>query len=112
MKCLKWIVAACLLVLLAPACSKDRDTNKVRFVIDSNTPETPIRVYGAHTGADYIVVKNHFENTIETDETLVILDARCDDSNTLITLEVHVNGKIKRRVTGNRWVTTGEVRLK
>ena len=35
-----------------------------------------------------------------------------EDSNTLITLEVHVNGKIKRRVTGNRWVTTGEVRLK
>lgn len=47
MKYLKWLVAVCLLVVVAPSCSES-DTNKVRFVIDSNTPESPIRVYGAH----------------------------------------------------------------
>lgn len=111
MKYLKWFISFCLLAFLSPSCSKS-DTNKVRFVIDSNTPETPIRVYGIQTGATYFVVKDHYENTVETDENLVVLDARCDDRNTLITLEVHVNGKLKKRVSGNMWVTTGEVWLK
>ena len=112
MKYLKYIIVFALLAFLAPACSKDDGTHKVKFVVDSNTPETPIRVYGAQTGATYVVVKSHFENTVKTDAALVVLDARCDDPNTLITLEVHVDDNLKRRAEGNTWLTTGEIRLK
>lgn len=111
MKYLKWIVAACLLAVLVPSCSES-DTNKVRFVIDSNTPESPVRVYGARTMSTPVIIKDHFENTVETDDIFVALTARCDDYDTLITLEIYVNGKLKRRVSGNRWVTTGDVRIK
>ncbi|WP_300906051.1 MULTISPECIES: hypothetical protein [Bacteroidales] len=112
MKYLRWIVAVGLWAFISLSCSKSDNTNEVRFVIDSNTTEIPIRVYGAQPGTSHIVVKNHFENTIETDEALVVLDARCDDHNTLVSLEVYVNGKLKKRVSGNMWVTTGEVWLK
>ncbi len=111
MKYLKWIVAVCLLAVAAPSCSES-DTNKVRFVIDSNTPESPIRVYGARTMSTPVIIKDHFENTVETDDVFVALEARCDDRNTLITLEIYVNGKLKKRASGNRWVTTGDVRIK
>ena len=112
MKYLKLILLLGLLSFGLFACSKDDGTHKVKFVVDSNTPETPIRVYGAQTGATYAVVKDHFEHTVKTDAVLVVLDARCDDPNTLVTLEVHVDGKLKKQVSGNTWITTGEIQLK
>lgn len=107
------MILFCLILAAFVRCSKsDERENRVTYIVDSNTPDTPIRVVGADPRSTYIVVKGHYENTITTDAEVVSVVARCDDPETLITLEIYVNGKRKDHVSGNRWVTTKEIRLK
>ncbi len=112
MRYLKYIIAFVLLALLAPACSKDDGTHKVKFVVESGATDSEIRVYGALTGHGWETIRGRFEYTVVTDAEFVRLEARCDDPKNWIKAEIYVNDKLKAQVYGTRVVHTPEIRLK
>lgn len=109
---LKLLIPCCLVLAALTGCSeKDDPANRVTCIVDSDSPDIPVRVVGADPRSTYIVVKGHYENTIRTDAEVVSMVANCDDRNVLITLEIRVNGERKDRVSGNGRVTTKPVYL-
>lgn len=93
-------------------CSDKKEmVNDVRFTIEANTDQ-PVRIYSptdkCETGT---VIRKSYESSFKTGPTVFGIEARCDDETTLITIRVWVNGKLKREVSGNKYLTTGEIRL-
>ena len=85
--------------------------NIIRVQIEANSDE-PIRVYGIKdSGETGIVIKRYFEKTYETESKVFSIDARCEDENTLITIKVWINGKLKIDKFGNKYLTTGDILL-
>ena len=39
------------------------------------------------------------------------IEARCQDQNTLIKINIWVNGKLKKNISGNKYVTSGYISL-
>lgn len=108
----KLLIPCCLLFAVSTGCSETNDhPHRVTYIVDSDTPDVPIRVVGADPRSTSIVVKDHYENTVTTDAEVVSMVANCDDRNVLITLEIRVNGERKDRVSGNGRVTTKPVYL-
>lgn len=109
-------ISVCLILLfsllLCHACSKDdSNLNIIRVQIEANSDE-PIRVYGIKdSGETGIVIKRYFEKTYETESKVFSIDARCEDENTLITIKVWINGKLKIDKFGNKYLTTGDILL-
>ncbi len=108
---LLWIVLAlCLTIGLFSACNKN-DPPLVLYKVTCNMPDVPVRVYGLPEG-NPLIVKGNYEKAVLKDTDIVGLEARCDNPEALITLEVFVNGKSRKKVSGNRWLTTGDIPLK
>lgn len=109
-------ISVCLILLfcllLCHACSKDdSNLNIIRVQIEANSDE-PIRVYGVkESGETGIVIKRYYEKTFETVSKVFSIDARCKDENTLITIKVWINGKLKINRSGNKYITTGDILL-
>lgn len=109
-------ISVCLILLfcllLCHACSKDdSNLNIIRVQIEANSDE-PIRVYGVkESGETGIVIKRYYEKTFETESKVFSIDARCKDENTLITIKVWINGKLKINRSGNKYITTGDILL-
>lgn len=109
-------ISVCLILLfsllLCHACSKDdSNLNSIRVQIEANSDE-PIRVYGIKdSGETGIVIKRNFEKAYETESKVFSIDARCEDENTLITIKVWVNGKLKIDRSRNKYITTGDILL-
>lgn len=109
-------ISVCLILLfcllLCHACSKDdSNLNIIRVQIEANSDE-PIRVYGVkESGEIGIVIKRYYEKTFETESKVFSIDARCKDENTLITIKVWINGKLKINRSGNKYITTGDILL-
>lgn len=109
-------ISVCLILLfsllLCNACSKDdSNLNIIRVQIEANSDE-PIRVYGIKdSGETGIVIKRNFDKTYETESKAFSIDARCKDENTLITIKVWINGKLKIDKFGNKYLTTGDILL-
>lgn len=109
-------ISVCLILLfcllLCHACSKDdSNLNIIRVQIEANSDE-PIRVYGVkESGETEIVIKRYYEKTFETESKVFSIDARCKDENTLITIKVWINGKLKINRSGNKYITTGDILL-
>lgn len=109
-------ISVCLILLfsllLCNACSKDdSNLNIIRVQIEANSDE-PIRVYGIKdSGETGIVIKRNFDKTYETESKAFSIDARCKDENTLITIKVWINGKLKIDRFGNKYLTTGDILL-
>lgn len=104
------IVFLCL--FMCQACSKDTpNLNTVRVQVETNSDE-PVRIYGTKDGGETgVVIKNSYDKTFESEGDGFSIDARCKDGNTLITIKVWVNGKLKKNVSGNKFVTSGYVSL-
>lgn len=109
-------ISVCLILLfcllLCHACSKDdSNLNIIRVQIEANSDE-PIRVYGVkESGETGIVINRYYEKTFETESKVFSIDARCKDENTLITIKVWINGKLKINRSGNKYITTGDILL-
>lgn len=109
-------ISVCLILLfcllLCHACSKDdSNLNIIRVQIEANSDE-PIRVYGVkESGETGIVIKRYYEKTFETESKVFSIYARCKDENTLITIKVWINGKLKINRSGNKYITTGDILL-
>lgn len=109
-------ISVCLILLcsllLCHACSKDdSNLNIIRVQIEANSDE-PIRVYGIKgSGETGVVIKRNFDKTYETESKVFSIDARCKDENTLITIKVWINGKLKINRSGNKYITTGDILL-
>lgn len=99
-------------LLLCQACSKDNpDLNIIRVKIETNSDE-PVRIYGIKdSGENGIVIKKNHNCTFELENKIFSIEARCKDENTLITIKVWVNGILKSNVSGNKYLTTGDISL-
>ena len=105
-------------LLLCQACSKD-DTNLniICVKVETNSDE-PVRIYGIKgSGESGVVIKKNYETTFElgNDDYLYdgfSIEARCKDGNTLITIKVWVNGKLKSNVSGNKYLSTEYISMK
>lgn len=104
------ILVSCL--FMCNACSKDPlGMNIVHIQIKSNSDE-PIRVYGTNDGGETgVVIKRNYESTFKSDSDGISIDVRCKDENTLITIKVWVNGKLKSNVSGNKYLSSGYIGL-
>lgn len=81
----------------------------VTYKVYSNTPDEPITISGA--GCLNLVIKDKWEKTERTKDYSIQLIAKCQDRNTLITGEIYVNGKLKKRSEANSYLAMG-LRLK
>ncbi|WP_302788225.1 hypothetical protein [Phocaeicola coprophilus] len=102
-------------LFMCQACSKDTpNLNTIRVQVETNSDE-PVRIYGLKGGGETgIVIKKNYEETFElgNDDYLhdgFSIETRCKDGNTLITIKVWVNGKLKSNVSGNKYITTGYI---
>lgn len=113
-------ISVCLIfflgLLLCQACKDNSNSNIIRVQIETNSDE-PVRIYGIkNSGETGLVIKKNYETTFElgNDDYSydgVSIDARCKDGNTLITIKVWVNGKLRSNVSGNKYLTTGYISL-
>lgn len=98
-------------IALGGCSDKKEVVNDVRFTIEANTDQ-PVRIYSpTDKGETGTVIRKSYESSFKTGPTAFGIEARCDDETTLITIRVWVNGKLKREVSGNKYLTTGEIRL-
>ncbi len=113
MKYLKLFILLLMVGVGLAACSKD-GTHKVKYIVEGGASDVPIRieVCGTHTEVDYETIKGRFEYTVMTDAEFVRLEARCDDRENWIKLEIYVDGKRKAQAYGKRYVYTPEIKLK
>lgn len=97
-------------LLICHSCSKDGLNQRlVRVKIETNSDE-PVRIYGIKdSGENGIVIKRNFESAFKAEKEFFSIEARCKDENTLITIKVWVNGKLKKNVSGNKFLTSGEI---
>lgn len=98
----------CLFVCFA--CSKDTPTlNDVRVHVEANTNE-PVRIYGIKDSPESgLVIRNSYDKSFKAENEGLSIEARCNDGNTLITIKVWVNGKLKADVSGNKYLTSGYI---
>lgn len=99
-------------LFICHACSKDTpNLNIIRVQVETNSDE-PVRIYGTKDGGETgVVIKKNYEKTFELGNDGFSIEARCKDGNTLITIKVWVNGKLKSNVSGNKYVTSGYISL-
>lgn len=99
----------CLFVCFA--CSKDTPTlNDVRVHVEANTNE-PVRIYGIKDSPESgLVIRNSYDKSFKAENEGLSIEARCNDGNTLITIKVWVNGKLKADVSGNKYLTSGYIK--
>ncbi len=99
-------------MMLGGCSDKKKDVNDVRFTIEANTDQ-PVRIYSPTDQSERgTVIRSHYESSFKTDTEVFSIKARCDDETTLITIRVWVNGKLKQEVSGNKYLTTGDIWLK
>jgi hypothetical protein len=92
-------------ILFLVSCSKDDDgANEVTLKVYSNTVGVPIRLSGGGIDSNYLTIKDYYEKRWSTDWDKTYLSARCDDETVLITVEVYINGKLKKMEVGNSLV--------
>ena len=86
-------------LFICQACSKDTpNLNTIRVQVETNSDE-PVRIYGTKDGGETgIVIKKNYEKTYELEGDGFSIEARCQDENTLININILVNGKIKKNV--------------
>lgn len=110
LKNLPVFITLLLCFLTCHACSKDSpNLNLVRVKIETNSNE-PVRIYGTKDGGELgIVIKRNYDSTFQSEYDGISINARCKDENTLITIKVWVNGKLKSQVSGNKYLTSGYI---
>lgn len=109
-------ISVCLIMLLGllicQSCSKNTlPASTIRVQIEANS-DAPVRIYGIEgSGERGLVVKKNYISTFKSEAATFSIDARCKDEKTLITIKVWVNGKLKKNVSGNKYLTSGEITL-
>lgn len=100
-------------LFLCNACSKDTpNLGNVRVQVEANSDE-PVRIYGTKDGGETgVVIKRNYDSTFKLDGDGFTIEARCNDDKTLIKINVWVNGKLKKNVSGNKFVTSGYISLR
>lgn len=87
-------------VLSFSSCKGDDDMYTIKYEVISNTTGTPIEVYPWG-----LTVKDYWSREEECDRDCSLgIQARCDDSDVLITLKIYVDGKLKATREGNGWL--------
>lgn len=76
----------------------DNQVNTVTFKVYSNSPDVPVRLSDC---CPPLIIKGSWERTVQTTDYKVQIDARCDDENTLLTGEIYVNGRLKKKWEAN-----------
>lgn len=99
-------------LFICHACTKDTpNLNMVRVQVEANSDE-PVRIYGIKdSGESGVVIKKNYDNTFEIENDGFSIDARCKDENTLITIKVWINGKLRINISGNKYLTSGYIPL-
>lgn len=111
-KNLSALIIVFLSLFICQACSKDTpDLSTIRVQVETNSDE-PVRIYGTKDGGETgIVIKNNYDKTFELEGDGFSIEARCQDQNTLIKINIWVNGKLKKNISGNKYVTSGYISL-
>lgn len=85
------------------SCSKDDDKTVVRLKVTSNTSGIPVRVYSPF--GTPLIIKDSWEGIYVATSNIASVEARCDDNTVLLTVEIYINGILKRKVFGNSIVS-------
>lgn len=108
------VLLSIIICCIFSSCSKDDDggyskkenqENVVKLKISTNTPGIPIRL-NCYFGQP-LIIKDNWENKYITKEYGAQLTAICDDNTVLITAEIYINGKLKKKSQGNGYVLLG-----
>ncbi len=78
---------------------KKNKVNRVTLKVFSNDPCAPVTVYGYETIG--LVIRSKWEKEVFTKAWFTQLEAQCNDPTVLLTVEIYVNGKLKRRREDN-----------
>ncbi len=100
-------------LLFGQSCSKDntQDLNLVRVQVETDSEES-VRIYGIKDAPEAgVVVQKSYEKNFQWDGQVFSIEARCEDQNTLISIKVWVNNQLKADVSGNQYVTSGDILL-
>ena len=112
MKIIKFITCPVLFVLCLFSCHKEpyEDIeNKIRVVVECNIPKAPVHIF---TSGYQVTVKGGWEQQFVTKDEYIGVEATCEDSDALITVEVYVNGHLKDKFSKNGFVKTKVIQLK
>lgn len=82
---------------------RDNEENVVKFRVSSNTENVPIILSDFLGGT--ITIKNSWEGEFVTKGYGAHISAACEDETVLMTVEIYVNGKLKSRKEGNRYIS-------
>ena len=95
------------------ACSDDNDyvdrqeeVNKVKVVVYSNSPETPVLVEGFPLAGNPLIIKGYWERETMTKSYGARVVAQCEDRSVLITIKIYVRDKLFSKIDGNSYVST------
>lgn len=82
---------------------KKRDQeNNIKFKVYSNTPEALIVISEFYGGT--LIIKDHWEGGYTTKQYGTQFSATCEDGTVLITGEIYVNGKLRLKRDGNKYI--------
>lgn len=84
------------------ASKKEAQENEITFKVFSNTPDVPITISEFYGGT--LVIKNSWEGSYTTKRWATQFTATCKDETVLITGEIYVNGKLKMKREGNKYI--------
>lgn len=84
----------------------DNQVNTVTFKVYSNSPGVPVTLTEC-CEEPYLIIKDSWERTVQTTAYGAHIDARCDDENTLLTGEIYINGRLKKKRESNGLLKLG-----
>ncbi len=76
--------------------------NAIMFRVYSNTPDVPITISEFYGGT--LIIKDSWKGEYITKQYSTQFAATCKDETVLITGEVYVNGKLKLKKDGNKYI--------
>lgn len=81
---------------------KREQDNKVTFKVYSNTPDALIVISEFYGGT--LTIKGHWEGEYSTKQYATQFTATCKDETVLLTGEIYVNGELRLKQEGNKYI--------
>ena len=104
----QYLFLAVLFIGCLSSCSKedlevlDEQENTVTCKVYGDIPDTSITISGG--GISILIVKGSWEKIIKNKDYVAQIEAICEDQNNLLTAEIYINGKLKKRGEANGYL--------
>ncbi|MDR1501573.1 MAG: hypothetical protein LBT43_03860 [Prevotella sp.] len=81
---------------------KENQENEIRFKVYSNTSGVPVTISEFYGGT--LVIKDYWEGGYVTKQYGAQFSVSCQDETVLLTGEIYVNGKLRLKKDGNKYI--------